>query len=85
MTKTFKGVAYKYVKLAKELDQNYEKKIFNDWKQNNTNKAIEHLKQHILDRKKSNDNIIYTVNFSPELKVIIREAKFLDRIGKSIP
>lgn len=27
----------------------------------------------------------YTVNFAPQLKVIIREAKFLDRIGKDIP
>jgi dynein heavy chain, axonemal len=27
----------------------------------------------------------YAVNFSPDLKVIIREAKFLDRIGKEIP
>ena len=25
------------------------------------------------------------MNFAPELKVIIREAKFLDRIGKDIP
>jgi hypothetical protein len=28
---------------------------------------------------------VYAVNFAPELKVIIREAKFLDRIGKDIP
>jgi hypothetical protein len=28
---------------------------------------------------------VYKVNFAPELKVIIREAKFLDRIGKLIP
>jgi hypothetical protein len=28
---------------------------------------------------------VYNVNFAPELKVIIREAKFLDRIGKDIP
>jgi hypothetical protein len=27
----------------------------------------------------------YKVNFNPELKVIIREAMFLDRIGKKIP
>jgi len=32
-----------------------------------------------------NDVTIYRVNFAPELKVIIREAKFLDRIGKPIP
>jgi hypothetical protein len=28
---------------------------------------------------------VFKVNFNPKLKVIIREAKFLDRIGKDIP
>jgi len=28
---------------------------------------------------------VYHVNFAPDLKVIIREAKFLDRIGRLIP
>jgi hypothetical protein len=31
------------------------------------------------------DSVDYEVNFAPDLKVIIREAKFLDRIGKAIP
>lgn len=39
----FKNVATKYVKLAKELDKNYEKKIYNTWKDSNTNKAIDLL------------------------------------------
>ena len=85
MTKTFKTVAYKYVKLAKELDKGYEQVIFEKWKDENTNKAIELLKLHILKKQTVGDNIVYTVNFAPELKVIIREAKFLDRIGKAIP
>ena len=29
--------------------------------------------------------MVYSVQFDPQLKVIIREAKFLDRIGKTIP
>jgi hypothetical protein len=39
------------------------------------------LKKFILEKKGDDDNRVYTVNFAPELKVIIREAKFLDRIG----
>ena len=31
------------------------------------------------------NHIRYKVNFDPKLKVIIREAKFFDRIGKQIP
>lgn len=45
------------------------------------------LKQNILKSGKDPETKAktYYVNFSPELKVIIREAKFLDRIGKEIP
>jgi len=39
----------------------------------------------LLKDEKDKENINYTVNFAPELKVIIREAKFLERIGKPIP
>lgn len=85
MTTTFKGVAFKYVKLAKELDKGYEQEIFVKWRNENTDKAIELLKQHILIKHKQGDMVNYQVNFAPELKVIIREAKFLDRIGKNIP
>jgi len=84
-TKTFKSVALEYVTLAKDLDKNYEQQIFEKWQKENTEKAIELLKKNILDRKKVSDNMVYTVQFDPLLKVIIREAKFLDRIGKSIP
>jgi dynein heavy chain len=86
MTKTFKDAALEYVKLAKELDQGYERVIFEKWREDNTTKAIELLKKHILHRKLIDDgNIEYSVQFEPQLKVIIREAKFLDRIGKRIP
>ena len=45
------------------------------------------MKRTILVKKVDNDTkqATYLVNFAPELKVIIREAKFLDRIGKEIP
>ena len=85
MTKTFKEVALNYVTLAKSLDKGYEQIIFENWRKDNTEKAIELLKKNILDKKKVGDQVIYSVQFDPQLKVIIREAKFLDRIGKTIP
>lgn len=84
-TKTFREVACRYVKLAKELDKNYEQQIFAEWEAENTDKAIKLLKENILKRVKVGENVDYEVNFAPDLKVIIREAKFLDRIGKAIP
>jgi dynein heavy chain len=47
---TFKNVATKYVKLAKELDKNYEQKIFMKWRDENTNKAIGFLQENILTK-----------------------------------
>jgi len=89
MSSTFKRVATQYVKLAKELDKGHEQQIFEQWRESNTNKAIDLLKQNILKYeppKKSGEHFtLYQVNFAPELKVTIREAKFLDRIGKNIP
>jgi len=43
------------------------------------------LKKNILREEKDKRRVYYFVNFDPKLKVIIREAKFLDRIGKPIP
>jgi hypothetical protein len=40
------------------------------------------LQQDILATIGEGENKRYRVNFNPKLKVIIREAKFLDRIGK---
>lgn len=85
MTKTFKTVATKYVELAKELDKGYEQEIFEKWKKENTEKAIEYLSKNILVRMTVGEQHVYSVNFNPQLRVTIREAKFLDRIGKNIP
>ena len=43
------------------------------------------LQNPILETISEGENKRYKVNFNPKLKVIIREAKFLDRIGKEIP
>jgi dynein heavy chain len=82
---TFMKVATEYVRLAKDLDQHYEKVIFDKWQKENTEQAVQYLKQPILEsKKKGADQTEYFVNFAPELRVTIREAKFLDRIGKVI-
>lgn len=83
-----KEVTLKYISLAKQLDAEYEHSIFTNWQNSNTDYAISLLKQNILKWVKDPETKggkIYSVNFSPDLKVIIREAKFLDRIGKEIP
>jgi len=85
MIQKFKDVAFKYVHLAKELDKNHEEIIYNTWTRENTGEAIELLQEHILTKTGDGDSVDYKVNFAPQLKVIIREAKFLDRIGKNIP
>ena len=51
MTATFKDVAINYVKLAKELDQGYEKIIFDKWRTDNTDEAIKLLKNNILKQE----------------------------------
>jgi dynein heavy chain len=74
-------VTKSYINLSKQLDVEYEEKIFSAWNSKNTDYAIADLNQNIL---KSVDGK-YQVSFSNRLKVIIREAKFLDRIGREIP
>jgi dynein heavy chain len=87
LTKYDEGItsAQDYVRIAKHLTEVHEYKLFHDWKGENTSAAIAMLKKPILIKEGAVDNRKYKVNFNPQLKVIIREAKFLDRIGKEIP
>jgi hypothetical protein len=72
--------------LAKELTEEYERSRFDEWRNKNTGDALEYLQQRVLKTwDDAEGNTKYKVNFNPKLKVIIREAKFLDRIGKLIP
>lgn len=70
-----------YVDLAKKLTEDYEGVKFAGWTISTSTKAIGYLKKPILEKGPEG----YKVNFDPNLRVIIREAKFLDRIGKEIP
>jgi dynein heavy chain len=77
--------AKQYVRIAKMLTEVHEADLFRTWKDKNVSEAIAMLKNPILTKISDGDNKRYKVNFNPKLKVIIREAKFLDRIGKDIP
>ena len=81
----FLNVAKQYVQLAKQLDKEHEEKIFQRWREQNTSKAIKHLQENILSKTQNGEYSVYKVNFSPDLRVTIREAKFLSRIGRAIP
>lgn len=84
-----KAVTKKYINLSKELDVEYEEKTFHAWNAKNTEHAIADLKANILrevkDEAQRRETGRYEVSFSNRLRVIIREAKFLDRIGREIP
>jgi hypothetical protein len=75
-----KDVAKGYVELAKQLTEDYEGKKFADWTKVKSDEAIRKLKNPILAEEVKGQGK-YKVNFDPNLRVIIREAKFLDRIG----
>jgi dynein heavy chain len=82
----FMEVAKKYVDLAKMLDKEYEATIYENWVKNNREMVIKKLENNILTASPGHDGKkTYQVNFDPELKVTIREAKFLSQIGKDIP
>jgi dynein heavy chain len=112
LLKSEKGtrITNKYIALCKKLERDYENVKFEQWKNQNTEKAIKLLKnmilvdkyekkltkkqrkginvddeQQIKNLRKEDVDRNYFVNFSPELKVIIREAQYLDKIGKDVP
>ena len=76
-----KEIAKTYVQIAKQLTENHEASIFNSWTKSKTGEAINYLKESILKK----EGTLYKVNFNPNLRVIIKEARFLDRIGREIP
>ena len=80
--KTGKQVARNYVALAKTLTDDYELKKYEHWKKEMTVEAMAYLRMNILT---TGTTTKYKVNFNPKLKIIIREAKFLDRLGLPIP
>ncbi len=70
-------VTLKYISLAKELDK-YETHLFEEWANKNVETALGMLKRPILLKQGENK---YKVNFTNELRMMIRESKYLDKMG----
>ena len=80
----FKEIKNEYRDLAAQLDK-YQTEKFKEWSDKITERAMQFLKQKILECKKDNKgNKIFEVNFSDEFKILIKEAKHLEKMGKPI-
>lgn len=70
-----------YVSLAKQMLA-FEKSWFGGWSCSVDQLAMTHLKQSILRRESDGQAV---VNFHPDLTRIMRETRYLDRMGFKIP
>jgi dynein heavy chain len=74
-------VTKQYVAIGRSMRE-FEVNLFDDWKVRVENAVLQYLKCPIL--KEEEDGKI-VVNFGKDLQAVIREAKYLDRMGQSIP
>lgn len=92
-----RAVTRKYLTVGKSMRE-YEEQLYIHWCQNVEQTSLQHLKSHILQGASSGfiaagaaapavssipDSVI--VNFRSELRDIIKEAKYLDKLGFAIP
>lgn len=75
----FEAQKKKYLDLAKDIDE-YTKRQFTDWQKEIMGLATENLKQKILTPEGGK----YRVNFSEQFKLLIKEAKHLEKMGYPI-
>ena len=73
-------IKIEYKTLAKTLDA-FQKDKFNEWNEKIMEKAMGYLKKQILATKGPSK---YEVNFSDEFKILIKEAKHLEKMGLKI-
>lgn len=76
------AVKSKYVEFARSV-MRFEKAWFNQWAERVDYIATEHLKAPVLARNKDTGDIM--VNFHSDLSTLIRETRYLDRMGFDIP
>jgi|MDSW01.2.fsa_nt_gb dynein heavy chain len=76
-----KMISQKFIAVSKAI-RKYEKSKFDDWKESVNKRAMECLKQPIF---RAEDDGKIVVNFDKELVVLIRESKYLDRMGFAVP
>ncbi|KAL3928386.1 MAG: hypothetical protein SGPRY_002407, partial [Prymnesium sp.] len=79
-TEQGKEVSRKFVQVSKAI-RRYEKSRFEDWKETVNSKAMQLLKQPIFRGEGSS----ISVNFHEDLVILIRESKYLDRMGFAVP
>ncbi|KAJ1617773.1 dynein heavy chain, N-terminal region 1-domain-containing protein [Pavlovales sp. CCMP2436] len=66
--------------VSKEM-RHYQQALFAEWRESVNQLAMHHLKEHILIEVDGK----LAVNFNTTLLVLIRESKYLDRMGFSVP
>jgi len=71
----------RYYVTVGRMVREFENGLFEEWKAKVEDAVVQHLKSPIL--KEENKTIV--VNFSMELHAVIREAKYLDRMGLPVP
>ena len=71
----------KYIALAKQM-LGFEKAKFTAWTENVDTTAAVHLKASIITTDSSG---VLVTNFHPDLMRLIRETRYLDRMGFDIP
>ncbi|KAJ3299892.1 Dynein heavy chain 10, axonemal [Borealophlyctis nickersoniae] len=94
-----RGVTKKYLTVAKTM-RDYEEQLYVQWCQSVEANSLQYLKTHILARETYTPHTPFGrapgtadalaqervfVNFRPELKDIIKETKYLDRMGFLVP
>jgi dynein heavy chain len=80
----FEEVKKEYVDFAKRLDE-YQLSKFKAWEKVVNDKAPEYLKNPVLTKEIGRDGeAIYTVNFHSDFRVIMSEAKYLDRMMSNV-
>ena len=75
-------VQHKYTSLARAM-MNFEKKLFGEWSERVNAIAMQHLKNNILRKVPGAARIV--VSFHDDLTALIRETRYLDRMGFTIP
>ena len=75
-------VHHKYMSLARQV-MNFEKGLYQQWLSSSDTAALSYLKLNILTRDAESGKIV--VNFSNDLVRLMRETRYLDRMGFDIP
>ena len=76
----YEEVKGKYLELVKEIDK-YQQQKYAQWSANIMERAMQFLKEKILIKTGENT---YAVNFKEDFKVLIQEAKQLEKMNHNI-